>query len=486
MMRAFRLSSLVPLILAASAPLALAGDKLDGNDKKWLAQVSALIQSDEQTIYKSIPKADRSEFQVIFWARRNPQGPSAPSNEFKDRVLQLAAEADKKLGIPGTTGAATGCGRVYILLGPPDKVAPAGASPEFGGMDALGGVGRAPEIWTYKDRPGVTFPGGQATIPFDGNCNFPGGATLNQQLTQHAAAMIVTPDVKPEVGPDGRLVPLVDLLKRRRTPAQMLFVSPRQDFTLEIQQKLAMRVPLGNKVGTYIAGLLRIPVLGLTVKEEAGKKKVAVLVASQMVDGNKKVVREMDGERTAEVGADGRIVISYSAVGPAGSYTLRIAVADVVSGKASVLETPITLPDLTSPGLKVMEPMVLAGMEPTEQSDAQNPLADFSMGSVRLLPRFGNAFRKSDGVQFLCMGYGAARDSASGKATVTARFEVFRGDKLMTAGVDLPIDTEDFVPVVGPIPLASVEPGIYQVKAIVVDKIAKKDLTSVATYEILP
>ena len=486
-MRPVGLSSLVALILAASAPLALADDKLDGNDKKWLAQVSALIQSDEQTIYKKIPKADRAEFQVIFWARRNPQGPVAPANEFKERFLRSAEEADKKFSVAGASGASTGCARVYLLLGPPDKVTPVTEPAEPGrGVDALGMLGRTPEHWTYKDRPGLTFAGGQFTIPFDGRCDYPAGTTLNRQLAQLASDRITTPDVKPEMGSDGRLVSLNDLLKRRRTPAQMLFVTPRRDFSFEYEPKLVMRTPLGKNVGTYAAGLLRVPVAGLTATEAGGKKKYTLLVATQLVGADGHVVRETDGQRAEAADADGRVVISYSTAAVPGSYTLRVAVADPAGDKGAVSEMPLSLPDYTSPGLQLADLQVLADIETAGQEDAQDPLADFVMAGVRLVPRFGNVFRKRESVQFLCLGYNAELDPTTHKASVAARFEVLKGGKVLTASNEMTSDTADLAPSLGPVPLSSVEPGTYQVRVVVSDRVAKKDLTVSRTYEVVP
>ena len=486
MIRTGRYSVPLALALMASASLTVAADKLDGNDKKWLAQVSALIQSDEQGVFRSIPKSDRPEFQVIFWARRNPQGPSAPKNEFKERFLRSVEEADKKFAVPGTSGASTGCGRIYLLLGPPDQVSTAEAQVAQS-VEAIGMLGRKPETWMYKDRPGLTFSGGHASITFDGRCDFPRGGSLEQQLAQLATDRIITPDIKPEAGADGRLTSLVELLKRRRTPAQMLFISPRQDFPFEHQHKLSMRVPLGTKVGTYVAGLLRVPVAGLTVIGEGGKKKVALLVATQLVGADGQIVREMDGERTAEVKADGSVVISYSTAGPPGSYTLRVAVADATSDKGSVTETPLTLPDYASAGLKLTDPQIFADIEPAAQdSSAQDPLADFLLGNERMVPRFGNVFRKSDSVQFLCMGYNAALDPRVLKPSVAARFEVLKADKPLTASNDILIDTSDFAPTLGPIPLRGAEPGTYQLKVVVTDRVAKKELSTTTTYQIVP
>jgi GWxTD domain-containing protein len=223
MMRPGRSSILIALALTGSAASALAADKLDGDDKKWLAQVGVLIQPDELSVFKSIPRADRAAFQVIFWARRNPQGPAAPTNEFKDRFLRSAAEADKRFSVPNASGASTSCGHVYLLFGPPDQVTSAGVTamgmPEMqmGWIEGerLGRSERTPELWIYKDRPGLTFSHGGATIPFDSRCDASAAIFLNQILARLAATKIVTPDVKPQIGPDGHLVKLADVLRHR-------------------------------------------------------------------------------------------------------------------------------------------------------------------------------------------------------------------------------------------------------------------------------
>ena len=58
-----------------------------------------------------------------------------------------------------------------------------------------GKVGETPvlrpaETWTYRDRPGQTFAGGQATIEFEANCELGQGNGYGDALNQVAMGKI--------------------------------------------------------------------------------------------------------------------------------------------------------------------------------------------------------------------------------------------------------------------------------------------------------
>ena len=84
--------------------------------------------------------------------------------------------------VAGTRGSETDCGRVFILLGKPDEM----KSEPVGETAML----RTPETWTYRDRPGQTFAGGEAKISFSGNCELPQGNRFGDALNQVAASKI--------------------------------------------------------------------------------------------------------------------------------------------------------------------------------------------------------------------------------------------------------------------------------------------------------
>jgi GWxTD domain-containing protein len=492
-MHTIRRAFLAALAAGMFVPAAWAADKLDKDDKAWLDSVAPLIQTDERDIFKKISKRDRAEFQAIFWARRNPSGPAAATNEFRARYEAGLVEVEKRLRIAGRAGATSDCGRVFLLLGPPVSVkalpADAAGVPSNDQAAALRAMGRTPELWLYKDSESSSVKGGQVEILFDEACMFPQAAqsrnnSIRDQLSKLAAGHIVTPQIKPEVDAQERLVPLAELLKRQRTPVQVLFAEPRQDFPFEYQQKLAVRVPNG----TYVAGLVRVPATGLTVKEQGGKKRVALFVATQVVGENGKLVAATaaEHERVAEVDAEGNVLVSYTATTVAGTYTLRLAVLDGASGKGSVQEAPLFVADLTSPGLKVGQLQLLSAFEPVATPDPKDALVDFLMGNTRLVPRFGNVFKKSESLNLIGIGYGAAIDPATGKAAVTAHFEISLGARKLTSSQPARYDVETFSPVVGPVPLQGMEPGTYTVKFTAIDGVAKQEETRSTTFEVVP
>src|SRR5687768_8525204 len=164
-----RLRAVIAVLLWLGPPAAVA-QKLDKDAKKWLDDVRPIILPDEEKTYRDLKdKGDRDEFQKIFWARRDPN-PDTPQNEFQEDYLRSKAEADAQFRVAGTRGSETDCGRVFILLGKPDemKAQPVAEEPML----------RPPETWTYRDRPGQTFAGGEAKISFSGNCELPQGNRL--------------------------------------------------------------------------------------------------------------------------------------------------------------------------------------------------------------------------------------------------------------------------------------------------------------------
>ncbi len=105
------------LVLALLAAPTLWADKLDSDSKKWLEGVRPILLPEEEKIYKGLKdKAERQEFQKIFWARRDPDL-ETPANEYQIEYEKARAEADAKFKVGGTAGSLTDCGRIFILLG---------------------------------------------------------------------------------------------------------------------------------------------------------------------------------------------------------------------------------------------------------------------------------------------------------------------------------------------------------------------------------
>jgi GWxTD domain-containing protein len=259
-------------------------------------------------------KAERVEFQKI-----SGRGAIPPRHvEIQATYNADRAEADKQFKVGGLLGSATDCGRVYLLLGKPDEMK---VDKQSGDAPSL----RPPEVWTYRDRPGQTFAGGQVQIAFEKDCQLPQGARLSDQLNKVAESKIVHPNLAYKKGPDGKLVKLADQLPKP-SPAQALLKTPRQDFPVTTQNAMMLRSPEG---ATYVAGLVR----AAGVPREAGAKMQPVNVVVQAVDAQGRTSAQKDRLVNGEFADDGSVMASYGMTLRPGKYTLNVAVLAANSGK---------------------------------------------------------------------------------------------------------------------------------------------------------
>jgi GWxTD domain-containing protein len=89
----------------------------------WLNQDAIyIIKDDERARFKTLKSdAEREQFIVQFWARRDPTPATPAVNEFKDEHYRRIGYANKKFATK-VEGWKTDRGRVYITYGPPDEI----------------------------------------------------------------------------------------------------------------------------------------------------------------------------------------------------------------------------------------------------------------------------------------------------------------------------------------------------------------------------
>ena len=392
------------LAVLSLAPAAARADKLDKEDKKWLDEVKPLMLPDEEKTFRDLKdKAERAEFQKIFWARRDPDLDTT-ENEYQATYNSDRLEVDRQFRVAGQVGSATDCGRVYLLLGKPDEMK---VDKQSGDVPSL----RPPEVWTYRDRPGQTFAGGQVQIQFEKDCQLPQGARLGDQLNKVAESKIAHPNLAYKKGPDGKLVKLADQLPKP-SPAQALLKAPRQDFPVTTQNAMMLRSPEG---ATYVAGLAR----ATGVPRDPGAKMQPVNVVVQAVDAQGRTSAQKERLVNGEFAEDGSVMASYGMTLRPGKYTLNVAVLDPKSGKGSVAAVPVEVPDLTEGELEIMPLVLLQNIqEGGATPDPKDPMADFVLGTNRLTPSFDNVFPKSGSMSVIGAVYNATKDATTGKTSM--------------------------------------------------------------------
>ena len=94
---------------------------LDPTSKDFYKTARLIMTKQEKDIFNHLPDQEsREEFISDFWAKRDPD-PDMEENEFKEEFFRRIDYANLRFreGIPGWK---TDRGRIYIYLGPPDKV----------------------------------------------------------------------------------------------------------------------------------------------------------------------------------------------------------------------------------------------------------------------------------------------------------------------------------------------------------------------------
>ena len=465
-MKRFGLASTL-VVLLASPSLA----DLDKNAKKWVDSVRPIILPEEEKSYKKLKNnSDAAEFQKIFWARRDPNL-DTPENEFQTEYLKLVAEVDAKYRVGGRMGSLTDCGRLHILMGAPDSVKKENSSDV---------AFRTPEIWTFKNRPGLIFTGGFLDIPLDGSCMLPQGNRLSDQLNRIAELKVIQTNLSYKYDSKGSLVKLADLLPKP-TPAQALLKDPRTDFPLQARQVMEIRSQDGASV--FVAGLIQGDATGLTQFDSGGKKVVKVVVSLHSTDQEGRLLKSQDREVTAEV-ENNKFVSAFGMPVRPGAHTMKVAAIDPKSGKGAVVNLAVKTQEYAA-DLTVSPVMVLADIQETTTPLKDDPLFEFTFGSTRFVPRYGNVFKQGESVTLLAAIYGAAKDEA-GKISVAGGFQIIKDGKTLAKAPDQPYDVEPATPSAGPVPLGAYAPGKYLAQLRLRDNVAQKDYIKETEFEIVP
>jgi GWxTD domain-containing protein len=144
--------------------------ELSPEDKKWLDEdVRWIITDEEAQAFKSLSnEEEREQFIENFWRRRNPN-PDSPENEFREQHYLRIAYANEHFAA-GKPGWMTDRGHIYIAYGKPDSIDshPSGGNYERPMEEGGGNTSTFPfEVWHYRYLEGV---GDNIDIEFVDTC----------------------------------------------------------------------------------------------------------------------------------------------------------------------------------------------------------------------------------------------------------------------------------------------------------------------------
>ena len=144
--------------------------ELKGVYKKWVDEdVRWIITDQEMQAFKSLSNdEERDQFIENFWLRRNPN-PDSPENEYREEHYARIAYANEHFAA-GKPGWRTDRGHIYIAYGKPDNIDshPSGGSYERPMDEGGGNTSTFPfEIWHYRYLDGI---GDNVDIEFVDTC----------------------------------------------------------------------------------------------------------------------------------------------------------------------------------------------------------------------------------------------------------------------------------------------------------------------------
>lgn len=507
------------LVPAGSPPDAARSESLtdyqDRPTKQWReGPVRYIMTKWEDEEYKQLEnESDRARFIENFWRRRDTS-PETPGNEFRADFWRRASQANRLYGEEtAKPGWKTDMGKIHIIMGPPDDRT----------QDIVAEGHRGTIIWTYRnsDAPGVgpnvvvafardatgefrlsTEPSTDASVkegiplayqPPMGTTALGKAQILRAQERMEQMYNLTDPLIRQAGGPafSSPLALQTELLKIQSPPREW-----------EIQETVTTQeffgaVPLSARVDFFrTTGPKTLVVLSAGVRSTAvhfrrvGGRELPDLVFYAVIldlTGNDTIaaLSEDDDFKPAsendKAGLDDQLVYQARLQLPPGSYKVRVTALDRAGGRSGSYEIPLTVPDLSSPGLGISSLMLARTIAPTEAGSGPQ----FVMGNLRILPRLTQTYSRTDHLAFYYQVYGAQTDPESGRPsldvdygfyTVTADEETdlghvtFTGQSNEAHGYSLPLETWPA--------------GPYMMRVSITDKIAATTTTRDLVFEV--
>jgi len=498
--------------------------ELEGPYRKWLSEdVLYIITDEERTAFKRLATdEEREQFIEQFWLRRDPS-PDSQENEFKEEHYRRIAYANERYasGIPGWK---TDRGRIYITFGPPDEIEshPSGGTYERPFEEGGGTTSTFPfEKWRYR---WIQDIGSDIMIEFvdptmtgeyrmtmdpsekDALLYVPNaGFTLMEQMGMASKADRFSRTDGTRLGTGTQPLPMrMNQFERLRQFSQLqkapavkfkdleAAVSSTVKFNL-----LPMRVRAdfmrmtASTVQTNVT--IQLEKKDLQFQDKDGIAKSAVNIYARITSMSRRVVNVFEDVVTMEVpssmleaASKGASIYQKSIPLPPGTYRINIVAKDVYGGNMNNYEMALNVPRLED-DVFGMSSVVLADLiekVPTRSIGS----GQFVIGTTKVRPRVTETFGRNEKMGIYVKFYNFEPDEKTRKPNAQVQYEVVK------AGSDAKIFefTEELtnsnsateVTIEKVLPLGSFEPGKYELRMKVTDKVRNQTLPSVTKFSV--
>ncbi len=496
--------------------------------KKWMDEdVTYIITDEERKTFKNLSTdEEREQFIEQFWLRRDPT-PDTMENEFKEEHYRRIAYANERFasGIPGWR---TDRGRIYITFGPPDEIEshPSGGSYSRPMEEGGGETSTYPfEKWRYRYLEGSGL-GTNVEIEFvdttmsgeyhmsmdpsekDALLYVPNaGLTMMEQMgmssktdrftrTDGTHLGTGTQPLTESMGEFQRLERYAALQKAPPIKFKDLEAAITSKITYNVLPMLARAdffPATSSSVMTNIT--VQFTTKDLQFKQKDNVSTAAVNIFARITTMSRRVANTFEDVVTMEVptallqeASTGVRMYQKSIPLAPGMYRINIVAKDITGGNMNNYEMALNVPRLEDDKLMTSSLVLADQLEkvPTRQIG----MGQFVIGSSKVRPRVGEAFRSDEKMGIYMKLYNLGADEATHKVSGDVTYEIIKaGDNSKV--IDF---TEDLVNLEGSasqmtieklLPLQSLQPGRYVLRLKINDKVKNQTLTQSAEFSIL-
>jgi GWxTD domain-containing protein len=494
--------------------------------RTWLDQdVRYIITPEEEQAFKLLgTDEERDQFIEQFWLRRDPT-PDTEENEFREEHYRRIQYANEHFaaGIPGWR---TDRGRIYIVWGPPDEIEshPSGGTYQREQGEGGGSTSTFPfERWRYRYLEGL---GNQVIIEFVDSCmcndyhisidpnekdallHTPGGgATMNEQAGRgnRADRMMGIPGGVDQMGGGSKQFDAIERYAKLTSPPPVKFKDLEEKVNTRIRFNL-MPFDLRTDFVKVTSDTVLVPITiqlktkDMTFVQKEGIQRAAVNIFGRVSTISGRVASTF--EDTVGVDEPNDLLekallttqIYWKAIPlRPGMYKIDVAVKDVNGDRVGTLVRSIRVPEFDDEKLATSSLILADLMERVPAKSIGS--GSFIIGDTKVRPRVDSAdgkpgiFKRSQRLNIWLQVYNLQMNKQTNKTQGNISYEVVN---LQTNKSVLHSDessaaygnTGDQITIEKSMPLANLEPGLYNLKIIVNDEVTKQNINTSARFQV--
>jgi GWxTD domain-containing protein len=498
--------------------------------KKWLNEdVRWIITPEEEQAFKQLSNdEERDNFIEQFWLRRDPT-PDTAENEFKEEHYRRIAYANEHFaaGIPGWK---TDRGRMYVMYGPADEIEshPSGGSYERPQEEGGGSTSTYPfETWRYRYLEGI---GQEVIIEFVDTCmcgeyhmtndrsekdallHVPGaGLTLYESMGMANKANRFTNGMEAlGTGPftsnnQSKQFDRLEQFAKLQKPPAIKFKDLEEVVTHKISVNLLpfeVRADFVKVTGdtVLVPVTLQVKNRDVTFVNKDGIQRGVVNIFGRLTTMTGRIAQTFEDTVTIEQPAEllpkvlDRNSIYWKALPlRPGRYRMDLVLKDVNGDRVGTWSRGIMVPDFGEDRLAASSLILADQMEKVPAKNVGS--GNFVIGNTKVRPRVEDStgkpvsFKRDQKVNFWMQVYNLGINGQTKKPSASVEYDIV--DMAKNKSIVHSVEHTDQMGNVGDqmtleksLPLASLDPGLYQITIKVSDNISKQTITPTAKFVI--